>query len=108
MSVLRTAPWVRAPGLLLRRPVLLAAIAGTFALLAVAAASGPLFLSSVGAAALQRQESRGMHQREDLPASDAQQARRQQVGGLEQVWVRPDTQVPTSPLLPRREPAFHP
>ena len=55
MSVLRTAPWVRAPGLLLRRPVLLAAIAGTFALLAVAAASGPLFLSSVGAAALQRQ-----------------------------------------------------
>ena len=60
------------------------------------------------AAALQRQESRGMHQREDLPASDAQQARRQQVGGLEQVWVRPDTQVPTSPLLPSREPALHP
>lgn len=54
MSVVRTAPWRRAPLLLLRRPVVVTAVAGTCALLAVAAASGPLFLASVGAAALQR------------------------------------------------------
>lgn len=52
--MLRTAPWVRAPALMLRRPAVLVAVAGTFALLALAAASGPLFLSSAGAAALQR------------------------------------------------------
>lgn len=52
MGVLRTAPWRRAPRLLLRRPAVLAAVAGTSALLAIAAASGPLFLSSAGAAAL--------------------------------------------------------
>jgi hypothetical protein len=54
VSILGTAPWRQAPRLLLRRPAVLAAIAGTCALLAIAAASGPLFLSSVGAAALQR------------------------------------------------------
>jgi putative ABC transport system permease protein len=54
MTVWRTAPWRRAPWLLLRRPAVLAAVAGTFALLGIAAASGPLFLSSAGAAALQR------------------------------------------------------
>jgi putative ABC transport system permease protein len=54
VGILGTAPWRRAPGLLLRRPAVLAAIAGTCALLAIAAASGPLFLSSAGAAALQR------------------------------------------------------
>lgn len=54
MSILRTAPWRRAPLLLFRRPVVVVAVAGTCALLAVAAASGPLFLASVGASALQR------------------------------------------------------
>jgi putative ABC transport system permease protein len=54
VGVLRTEPWRRAPRLLLRHPAVLGAIAGTCALLAIAAASGPLFLSSVGAAALQR------------------------------------------------------
>src|SRR5829696_8360385 len=54
VAILGTAPWRRAPRLLLRRPAVLGAIAGTCALLAIAAASGPLFLSSVGAAALQR------------------------------------------------------
>lgn len=54
MSILRTAPWLRAPVLLLRRPIVAVAIAGSCALLAVGAASGPLFLASVGAAALQR------------------------------------------------------
>lgn len=53
MSVLRTAPWRRAPLLVLRHPAVLLAVAGTCALLAMAAASGPLFLSSVGAASLQ-------------------------------------------------------
>jgi len=54
VGVLRSEPWRRAPRLLLRHPAVLAAIAGTCALLAIAAASGPLFLSSAGAAALQR------------------------------------------------------
>ncbi|HEY6749583.1 MAG TPA: FtsX-like permease family protein [Mycobacteriales bacterium] len=54
MGVLQTEPWRRAPRLLLRHRAVLAAIAGTCALLAIAAASGPLFLSSAGAAALQR------------------------------------------------------
>ena len=54
MSSLRTAPWLRAPVLLLRRPVVAAAVAGSCVLLAIAAASGPLFLASVGSAALQR------------------------------------------------------
>lgn len=54
MAFLRSAPWRRAPLLLLRRPVVALAVAGTCALLAVAAASGPLFLASVGASALQR------------------------------------------------------
>jgi putative ABC transport system permease protein len=53
VSVVGTAPWRLAPRLLLRHPAVLLAVAGTFALLALAAASGPLFLSSVGAAALQ-------------------------------------------------------
>lgn len=52
--MLQTEPWRRAPRLLLRHRAVLAAIAGTCALLAIAAASGPLFLSSAGAAALQR------------------------------------------------------
>jgi putative ABC transport system permease protein len=53
-GVWRTAPWRRAPRLLLSHRAVLAAIAGTCALLAIAAASGPLFLASAGAAALQR------------------------------------------------------
>lgn len=52
------------------------------------------------AAALQRRESRGMHQRNDLPASDPAQARRQEVGGLDAVWVRPEAQAPQPPAIP--------
>jgi len=51
------------------------------------------------AAALHRRESRGMHQRDDLPASDAKQAHRLQTGGLDTVWVRPDTDTPQAPSL---------
>ena len=61
------------------------------------------------AAALLRQESRGMHQREDLPASDARQARRLQVGGLERAWVSPDMQTPAAPPTTQDQPlASHP
>ena len=40
------------------------------------------------AAALARTESRGMHQRLDLPSIDARLTRRQVVGGLDRVWTR--------------------
>lgn len=55
MSAATTAPWLRAPLLLLRRPVVFAAIAAASAVLAVAAASGPLFLSTVATASLAAQ-----------------------------------------------------
>ena len=55
MSALLSAPWTRAPLLLLRRPVVFVAIAVATAVLAVAAASGVLFLSTVGTASLQVQ-----------------------------------------------------
>jgi L-aspartate oxidase len=42
------------------------------------------------AGALARNESRGLHVREDRPAADPAQARRQRVGGLETVWTAPD------------------
>lgn len=43
-------------------------------------------------AALARDESRGMHQREDAPEQKAEQARRLLIGGLDQLWTRPETQ----------------
>lgn len=49
------SPWRRAPGLLLRRPVVFVAVALASAVLAIAAASGVLFLSTVGSAALHTQ-----------------------------------------------------
>jgi succinate dehydrogenase/fumarate reductase flavoprotein subunit len=39
-------------------------------------------------AALERRESRGMHQRLDYPAEDPRLARRLAVGGLDRVWTR--------------------
>ncbi|MEY4576472.1 MAG: hypothetical protein RL701_1175 [Pseudomonadota bacterium] len=42
-------------------------------------------------AALQRNESRGMHQREDFPALDTASSRRLLVGGGDQVWTRFET-----------------
>lgn len=49
-SLLLTPPWRRAPLLLLRQPFVFLAIVGAAAVLAMAAASGPLFLSTVGTA----------------------------------------------------------
>ena len=45
-------PWRRAPFLSLRRPGVLASVAGASALLAAALASVPVFLSSVGTEAV--------------------------------------------------------
>lgn len=70
MSIWRTAPWLRAPLLLFRRPVVVVAVGATCVLLAVAAASGPLFLASVGAAALNRAAS------VQCPEADAPTVRR--------------------------------
>lgn len=41
-------------------------------------------------AALIRDESRGMHQRQDAPEAKSDQARRLLIGGLDEVWTRPD------------------
>src|SRR4051794_7458350 len=53
------APWRRAPLLLLRRRSVLAAVLGAAAVLATSASATPLFLSSVGSAALNRQLAKG-------------------------------------------------
>jgi succinate dehydrogenase/fumarate reductase flavoprotein subunit len=42
------------------------------------------------AAALSRDESRGMHERSDTPAQSADQARRLLIGGLDEIWTRPE------------------
>ena len=55
VRALRTRPWTRAPLLLRRQPAVLVAVAGAAAVLAATAAAPPLFASSVGTAALQRQ-----------------------------------------------------
>lgn len=54
-GALSTPPWRRAPLLLLRQPVVFLAIVGAAAVLAVAAASGPLFLSTIGTASFAAQ-----------------------------------------------------
>jgi putative ABC transport system permease protein len=54
-GAIATAPWRRAPLLLLRQPVVFLAIVGAAAILAVAAASGPLFLSTIGTASFAAQ-----------------------------------------------------
>jgi succinate dehydrogenase/fumarate reductase flavoprotein subunit len=43
-------------------------------------------------AALARDESRGMHERTDTPGKRPEQARRLLVGGLDEVWTRPEAQ----------------
>ena len=50
-----STPWRRAPGLLLRRPGVLAAVAGACAVMVAAVTAVPLFLSSTGTAAVELQ-----------------------------------------------------
>ncbi|MGH9118732.1 MAG: hypothetical protein ACRD0A_12895, partial [Acidimicrobiales bacterium] len=56
-ATLTSAPWRRAPLLLLRRPIVLASAAGACLVLAASMAAVPLLLSSSGTAALERQAS---------------------------------------------------
>lgn len=53
-QILLAAPWLRAPLLLRRAPGVVVALVVATAILGVAAASGPLFLSSAGSATLTR------------------------------------------------------
>lgn len=53
-STLLAAPWVRAPLLLRRAPGVVVALVVATAILGIAAASGPLFLSSAGSATFAR------------------------------------------------------
>jgi succinate dehydrogenase/fumarate reductase flavoprotein subunit len=48
-------------------------------------------------AALAREETRGMHKREDRPAQDASLRHRLLVGGLDEIWTRPDEVAPVGP-----------
>src|SRR6187431_3290716 len=52
-----SAPWRRAPVLMLRRPGVLATVAGACAVTAASLAAVPLFLSSVGTASVALQAS---------------------------------------------------
>jgi putative ABC transport system permease protein len=54
-GVLGTAPWLRGPVLLVRRPTVFLAVLAATAVLSVAACSGVLFLSTLGTASLQVQ-----------------------------------------------------
>lgn len=54
-SALATAPWRRAPMLVFRTPGVVLAVLAATAVLATAGASGPLFVSSTGSAALSRE-----------------------------------------------------
>ncbi|MEO9133856.1 MAG: hypothetical protein ABI301_02510, partial [Jatrophihabitantaceae bacterium] len=54
-GVLWSSPWMRAPLLLLRRPSVFLAIVAATAVLAIAASSGVLFLSTLGTAGLRAQ-----------------------------------------------------
>ncbi|MEV5410616.1 FAD-binding protein [Thermopolyspora sp. NPDC052614] len=48
-------------------------------------------------AALARPETRGMHKREDHPAQDEALRHRLLVGGLDEIWTRPDEVAPVGP-----------
>src|SRR6478736_759972 len=48
-------------------------------------------------AALTRDERRGMHQREDVPEQKTEQQRRLLIGGLDDVWTRPEASAQWSP-----------
>lgn len=55
LTTMESAPWIRAPVLLARTPSVVVALVVATAILGIAAASGPLFLSSVGSATLTQQ-----------------------------------------------------
>ncbi|MCW2495552.1 FtsX-like permease family protein [Jatrophihabitans sp.] len=66
-----TGPWLRAPLLLLRHPAVFLGILAASAVLAVAAASGVLFVSTLDTASLQAQASADCPER-SMPAFNAQ------------------------------------
>lgn len=55
LGALRTSPWTRGPVLLLRHPVVFLSIVAATAVLAIAASSGVLFVSTLDTAALQHE-----------------------------------------------------
>lgn len=87
-GVFGTSPWLRAPWLLLRRPSVFLAIVGACAVLSIAAASGVLFVSTLGTASLQAQAA-GDCREASLPTAtadvDTSQLARTRTGGQQAI-----------------------
>jgi putative ABC transport system permease protein len=87
-GVFGTSPWLRAPVLLLRQPSVFLAIVGACAVLSIAAASGVLFVSTLGTASLQAQAADDCREA-SLPTAvadvDTPQLARARAGGQRQV-----------------------
>ncbi|HJQ41486.1 MAG TPA: ABC transporter permease [Jatrophihabitantaceae bacterium] len=81
VGALRTSPWKRAPVLLLRHPAVFLAIVAATAVLAIAAASGVLFVSTLDTASLHNQAAGDCPERSmpgfssDVPATNLADAR---------------------------------
>ena len=71
-TILRSAPWLRAPTLLWRTPAVFGACLLAVTVLATAAASGTLFLSSAGIGALHSEAAQGCPQDAEPAIATAQ------------------------------------
>jgi putative ABC transport system permease protein len=86
-GVATTSPWRRAPILLLRHPAVFLAVVAATAVLAIAAASGVLFVSTLDTASLQAQAAQDCPER-SMPAFSAQVSTSGQLPGARKQGLR--------------------